>query len=194
MVKAKKVTGLDVHSSVRENARKIASIRLEELYSWDVYVDNPYEIQNLHNLRIAAKRLRYTLEIFSDAFTAESGEILKEVEQVQEELGSLHDDDVMIALLRLCLGGQDSGSGYEHALTSVAQHADNGRYMVNPALVEHLLQPSSKLTVEQREGLEVLLYQLQQQREHQYNEFREHWYQLKAQNFKRQVLDILKEA
>ncbi|GCE25553.1 hypothetical protein KDA_10370 [Dictyobacter alpinus] len=194
MAKAKTVTGLDMQSPVGVSARKIARIRLEEMYSWDSYVDNPYEVLNLHNLRIASKRLRYTLEIFSEAFPADSGKILKEVEQIQEELGSLHDDDVMIALLRLCLGGQDSGSGYEHALTTVAQHADKGHLMVNPALVEHLLQPSSTLNAEQREGLELLLSQLQQQRESQYETFRDHWYRLKTQNFKRQVLDMLKDA
>ncbi|HEV2662771.1 MAG TPA: CHAD domain-containing protein, partial [Ktedonobacteraceae bacterium] len=66
MAKARTVTGLDLQASTSENARLIAQTRLDELYSWEQYVDNPYHIRELHNMRIAAKRLRYTLEIFAE--------------------------------------------------------------------------------------------------------------------------------
>jgi CHAD domain-containing protein len=62
MAKAKPIRGLDSQASTGENARIIARTRLEELYSWSKYVDSPYHIRELHDLRIAAKRLRYTLE------------------------------------------------------------------------------------------------------------------------------------
>src|SRR5579883_2605520 len=116
MAKAKPVTGLDISAPTEVNARIIARTRLAEMYDWEQYVDNPYHVRELHNLRIAAKRLRYTLEIFGEILPASVAPLLKEVEQIQEELGSLHDSDVMIALLRLCLGAQDAGSGYEYAL------------------------------------------------------------------------------
>ncbi len=60
MAKAKSITGLKRHVPTGVNARIIALTRLEELYSWVEYVDDPYNIYELHNLRIAAKRLRYT--------------------------------------------------------------------------------------------------------------------------------------
>src|SRR5215471_21491638 len=66
MAKAKPLTGLDPNAPTDQNARLIAHTRLDEMYSWAEDVDNPYEVQGLHNLRIAAKRLRYTLEIFED--------------------------------------------------------------------------------------------------------------------------------
>ena len=109
MAKAKPITGLDPHAPTGKNARIIARVRLEEMYEWDSCVDNPYNIRELHNLRIAAKRLRYTLEIFEEVLPEASKSIVKELEQIQDELGALHDSDVMIALLRLCLGTQDSG-------------------------------------------------------------------------------------
>src|SRR5436853_7155882 len=109
MAKARPITGLDPQAPTGKNARIIAKVRLEDLYSWESYVDNPFYIRELHNLRIAAKRLRYTLEVFEDVLPAASQAIVKELERVQEELGALHDSDVMIALLRLCLGSQDSG-------------------------------------------------------------------------------------
>jgi len=55
MAKARPITGLDPQAPTGKNARIIAKVRLEDLYSWESYVDNPYSIQELHNLRIAAK-------------------------------------------------------------------------------------------------------------------------------------------
>ena len=42
MAKAKQITRLDPHAPTGENARIIARTRLEEMYSWSEYVDNPY--------------------------------------------------------------------------------------------------------------------------------------------------------
>src|SRR5215467_11008658 len=85
MAKAKPITGLDPQAPTGKNARIIAKIRLEELFSWESYVDNPYHIQELHNLRIAAKRLRYTFEVFEDVFPLASKDIVKELVQIQDE-------------------------------------------------------------------------------------------------------------
>src|SRR5438270_2818502 len=121
MAKAKPIRGLDSQAPTGENAGIIARTRLDELYSWAKYVDNPYHVRELHNLRIAAKRLRYTLEIFEDVLPEACKPMVKELEQIQEELGTLHDSDVRIALLRLCLGSQDSGVAYEEALVGAKQ-------------------------------------------------------------------------
>src|SRR5262249_3261492 len=103
MAKARPIIGLDTHAPTGRNARIIARIRLDELYDWSHYVGDLYHSRELHNLRIAAKRLRYTLEIFADVLPDACVSIVKELEMIQEELGALHDSDVMIALLRLCL-------------------------------------------------------------------------------------------
>src|SRR5438876_4250935 len=97
MAKAKPITGLNIQAPTAVNARIIAQTRLAEIYTWEQYIDNPYHVHELHNMRIAAKRLRYTLEIFADFLPASVAPLLKEVEQIQEELGALHDSDVMIA-------------------------------------------------------------------------------------------------
>src|SRR6266536_1999487 len=115
MTKAKPITGLNPQDPTGKNARIIAKVRLEELYSWESYVDNPYHIQELHNLRIAAKRLRYTFEVFEEALPQACKPITNELVQIQEELGALHDTDVMIALLRLCLANQDSAAILDQA-------------------------------------------------------------------------------
>ena len=190
MAKAKPITGLDAQAPTGENARSIARTRLEEVYSWSDYVDSPYAIRELHNLRIAAKRLRYTLEIFEDFLPDESKSAVKELEQIQEELGSLHDSDVMIALLRLCLGSQESPVDNQ-ALSSKQKGQGQSRSMVQPELVAELLNPSVAPSAEERYGLEQLLRRQEQAREEQYCAFRQHWYRLLEQDFRRNLLNIL---
>src|SRR5438105_779893 len=80
-------------ASTGENARKIARTRLEEMYEWDRSVDNPYNVRELHALRIAAKRLRYTLEVFEEVLPEASLSIVQELTQLQDQLGELHDTD-----------------------------------------------------------------------------------------------------
>jgi len=191
MAKARTVTGLDLQASTSENARLIAQTRLDELYGWERYVDNPYHIRELHNMRIAAKRLRYTLEIFAEELPESVAPLLKEVEQIQEELGSLHDSDVVIALLRLCLGAQDGGSGYEYVLAHARQLKKKADFLVNPALIAYVLDPAAAPSADERHGLEALLQDLHKRRGSQYTAFRKHWNRLNKRNFRQELLDAL---
>jgi hypothetical protein len=191
MAKAKPITGLDPQAPTGKNARIIAKVRLEELYSWDAYVDNPYYIQELHNLRIAAKRLRYTLEVFEDVLPEACKRIVKELEQIQEELGALHDSDVMIALLRLCLGGQDSAMIPEQLHSDVKTQREKSKSLVAPELVAVVLDATVAPAAGERYGLEQFLKRQEQLREKQYTSFRQHWYTLQARDFRREILDIL---
>ena len=185
MAKARPVKGLNPYASTGLNARIIAKVRLEDLYSWQRYVDNPYRVRELHNLRIAAKRLRYTFEVFEEFLPETCRPIVKELEQIQEELGALHDSDVMIAMLRLCLGSQDAGT-----ISDTAKRKE--KPLVQPELVKDLLDPAVAPTAEERFGLESLLHKQEQMREEQYTAFRQHWYELQARDFRREILDILK--
>jgi hypothetical protein len=190
MAKAKPITGLDMHAPTRKNAALIARTRLEELYSWSEYVDKPYAVRELHNLRIAAKRLRYTLEIFEEALPRECKPMVKELEQLQEELGQLHDTDVMISLLRLCLGSQESSLN-DKAFLEAQKEQGNRRPFLRPELVATLLNPAVAPSPEERYGLEHLLRKEEEAREQQYAAFRQHWYGLQQADFRRHLLDIL---
>lgn len=188
MAKAKPITGLNIHAPTAVNARLIAQTRLAEIYAWEQYVDNPYHVRELHNMRIATKRLRYTLEIFADFLPTSIAPLLKEVVQMQEELGALHDSDVMIALLRLCLGAQDAGSGYEYALAHAHKTQKKVDFVINPTMVACLLDPAVAPAATERQGLEAFLLTLRQQRDAQYAAFRQHWYALQAQDFRSMLL------
>lgn len=191
MAKAKSIVNLDIQAPVGRNARIIAQVRLEELYQWSKFVDEPYRVRELHDLRIAAKRLRYTLEVFEDYLPAFCKEAVKELTQLQDDLGDLHDSDVMIALLRLCLGMQESGTGYENALDSIKSRKVKGRLLLEPELVTAVLDPAHSPSAEQRYGLERLLFDQERLREQQYETFRQHWYTLERSNFQHQLLENL---
>jgi hypothetical protein len=193
MAKAKPLTGFDPHVPTVQNAHTIIRTRLDEMYDWASDIDEPYEVHGLHNLRIAAKRLRYTLEIFEDLLPPTAQSIEDELAQIQDELGALHDTDVMIALLRLCLGGEDAGIAYEQALVQAGNQKTKGKLLLQPAMVATLLDPNIAPNPEQRYGLEQLLLKNSQQREQLYRAFRQHWYQLQARDFRREILDTLNE-
>ena len=193
MAKAKALTALDPKAPTIQNARCIARIRLDEMSSWTADVDNPYEVGGLHNLRIAAKRLRYTLEIFEDVLPSTCHVIANELAQIQDELGAVHDADVMIALLRLCMGGEDAGVVYELALVKAGKQKGKGKLLLKPSLVANVLNPDIAPSAEQRYGLEQLLRRQLQLREDHYQAFRQHWYQLQARDFRREILDVLNE-
>ncbi|GHO66017.1 hypothetical protein KSC_049090 [Ktedonobacter sp. SOSP1-52] len=191
MAKARAIHGLQPQATTGENARKIIETRLDELYQWEKYVGEAYRSRELHDMRIAAKRLRYTLELFADTLPPACAVLVKDVEQIQGELGELHDNDVMVALLRLCLGSVGGGNPYQTVLTqapTLARQKSQGKIAVEPGLVAHMTDPKIAPSAEERLGLEVLLRAYEKQREQSYMAFREHWQQLQERDFRRELL------
>ena len=59
----------------------------------------PEDVEGLHSMRIAAKRLRYAVEIFLPHLGEGGESLLDEARSLQGLLGRIHDDDVWIAFL-----------------------------------------------------------------------------------------------
>jgi CHAD domain-containing protein len=70
----------------------------------------------LHALRIECKRLRYTLEFFSDVLGPEAEQVIGQVVQLQDHLGSLNDADVANALLSDFLFGAKDAKARERVI------------------------------------------------------------------------------
>ncbi len=100
MTKAWPVQGVDPSGTLGDNARRILAVRIAEFYSYAPIVLNESAVTELHNLRIAAKRLRYTLELFRVAFGDLGEKQIERVRDVQELLGQIHDHDVRIELIQ----------------------------------------------------------------------------------------------
>lgn len=87
------------------NAAHVIGTRLDEMFAYDRYTDTPDRVLELHAMRIAAKRLRYTLEIFQPAYARVLSDsmpyeaALESVKALQETLGFIHDADVLVPQL-----------------------------------------------------------------------------------------------
>jgi hypothetical protein len=99
MSKAWPVEGVDPKGGLAENARRILAVRVAEYYAFAPIVPREEADEALHDLRIAAKRLRYTLELFRSDFGKAGERQIDRVKAIQEELGAIHDHDVRIALI-----------------------------------------------------------------------------------------------
>jgi CHAD domain-containing protein len=84
---------------VYQQAYLITSLRLEEMLAYDACVYHPEQIEELHAMRIAAKRLRYTMEVFEPLYDNGLKQPLQTVREVQEVLGDIHDCDVWVQVL-----------------------------------------------------------------------------------------------
>ena len=73
--------------------------RLDEFIFFEVFIFDPVRIEELHQMRISAKQLRYALEVFSDLYEHETDSALEIAQQAQEYLGNIHDSDVWINFL-----------------------------------------------------------------------------------------------
>jgi len=78
-----------------QTGRHICS-RLEELLAHQDSLRDAEDKQRHHAMRIAAKRLRYTLEIAKPAYDEQLEAIIEGVRKVQTLLGEIHDCDVWI--------------------------------------------------------------------------------------------------
>ena len=94
-MKAGRVKGLRPGSKLGGAARKIAAQRVADMLQFDEAVRDPANIRELHDLRIAAKRLRYTLEVLGDALGPAAAIAEDEAKALQDVLGEVHDCDVL---------------------------------------------------------------------------------------------------
>jgi CHAD domain-containing protein len=95
-VKARKVKGLKPQEPLRPNAARILATRLEELRELAERAVEPGAEEAQHDMRIAAKRVRYVLEVAEACFGQAGSEARMAAKELQGVLGDIHDCDVMM--------------------------------------------------------------------------------------------------
>jgi CHAD domain-containing protein len=169
-VKARPVAGLDPAGPFHENAARIVLTRLDELYAFDPAIRDPANVAELHDMRIAAKRLRYVIEIVGFAFGPAGKSLQKEATWLQEVLGEVHDCDVLIPLVDEHVGhlrdiDRDHLLAFGGEVAALATAPNRTRYR----------------------GLEGLVAFLEARRQLRYAEFVDHWDRLLASQFRERV-------
>jgi CHAD domain-containing protein len=95
-VKARAIPELDPSGPLLENAARIVQVRLDELRGFAEAALAPDASEAQHDMRIAAKRLRYLLEIFAPCLGDDADAARRAAKQLQSVLGEIHDCDVML--------------------------------------------------------------------------------------------------
>lgn len=82
--------------SFRQAGREVVESRVEELREFSNSLHHPFDVEPLHRMRIAAKRLRYALELFASCWGGRLSSCSREVSELQTSLGELRDCDLWI--------------------------------------------------------------------------------------------------
>jgi CHAD domain-containing protein len=100
MAKARDIEGLHADMLFAEAAAATVAVRADELFEHSANVLDTTDIERVHDMRVATRRLRAALEIFEPCFPApQHSEALGEVKAVADALGERRDADVTIAAL-----------------------------------------------------------------------------------------------
>jgi CHAD domain-containing protein len=95
-MKARAVKGVKPGARLDDAAERIVAVRLDELCSFMPDAADPAQTRRLHDMRIAAKRLRYVLDLTASCFGPYAPGAIKRLKRLQTVLGDLHDCDVLL--------------------------------------------------------------------------------------------------
>jgi CHAD domain-containing protein len=100
MAKARDIPGLEAHMSYREAAARTVAVRAEELFDHAAGVLDTSDIERVHDMRVASRRLRAVLEIYEPCFPRKQlRSVLADVKALADSLGERRDPDVQLAQL-----------------------------------------------------------------------------------------------
>lgn len=100
MAGAREIPGLDCDEPLRAAAGKILWTRFDEMVSFTDTALAGQDIEAIHDMRVASRRLRATLELFRDVFPVRRYRQLRnDVKVLARALGEVRDLDVMLERL-----------------------------------------------------------------------------------------------
>jgi CHAD domain-containing protein len=98
-MRAHRVDGLEPTMALAQAAQRIVAVRVAELYSFVPTALDQRDAKALHDMRIAAKRLRYVLELVGFCLGGAAEEAAGRARELQTLIGNIHDCDVLLARL-----------------------------------------------------------------------------------------------
>jgi CHAD domain-containing protein len=162
-MKARRVKKLDPSAPLADNAARIIRVRLGEMLSFAPAALEFERTGDQHDMRIAAKRLRYILETTEFCFGKPARTARRRARDLQDLLGELHDCDVMLPRVEAHLAelrAEDAATVREHAGDS-------------PDLDPRLAARAQHRTAYR--GLELLTVYLEARRRLLFDRFHEFW-------------------
>ncbi len=100
MAKAREIPELHAWLPYRDAAAATVRVRADELFEHADGVFDTEDIERVHAMRVATRRLRAVLEIYRPCFDpATYGPVLRDVKAVADALGARRDPDVQLQAL-----------------------------------------------------------------------------------------------
>jgi ferritin len=181
MARAEPIHGLDPEAPLAVNAALIIQQRLGEMLAFAPYLTDAEAVYELHQMRIAAKRLRYTMELFQEIyalnpdFAARFSAALETVKTLQDHLGFLHDADVLVPQLTA-------------HLTHLLEDSFGTDHRDEPVVGVHFVDFDAGI------GLLTLCRETRAERDAAYAKFLTDWVQWQNQELFSQLIALLEEA
>jgi len=138
MAKAAEIP-LDPAEPFAEAARRVVGVRARELWEHSANVLDMTDIERVHDMRVATRRLRAALEVFAAAFPPEQHKpVLRDVKRLADALGERRDPDVHLeefTKLRAAMAPADQ-PGVEMLLADLREEQARGNEHLAAALQE----------------------------------------------------------
>lgn len=100
MAKAREVPGLHAQLPYAEAAAATVRVRAQELFDAQEGVLDTEDIERVHTMRVATRRLRAVLEIYRPCFEQDHyAPVLRDVKALADALGARRDPDVQLEAL-----------------------------------------------------------------------------------------------
>jgi CHAD domain-containing protein len=154
--------------SVFREARERIQSRLKEFLDWESCLADPEASERHHQMRIAGKQLRYTMEMCRAAYGSGLHEYLAAVKDIQQILGDIHDCDVWSGQLSAMIEDE------RQRMTTAFGHAMS---------LERLMP-----------GLDFLRDRWRSRRVEQFARLREYWEELRSRRVWERLVESLDAA
>jgi CHAD domain-containing protein len=121
----------------RQAAARVVRVRTGELFDAAEGVLDTRDIERVHDMRVASRRLRAVLEIFAPCFPrSEFSGVLRDVKQLADALGARRDPDVHIEALRTFSKALAAGNrpGVARLVDDLRAHQSHGNELLEAEL------------------------------------------------------------
>ncbi|WP_354701364.1 hypothetical protein DSM112329_01677 [Paraconexibacter sp. AEG42_29] len=183
-MKAARVKGLKPQDGLADSIQRIVATRLGELCAFMPVAEDPERVTELHDMRIAAKRLRYVLEISADLFGPYAAPAVLRTKELQSVLGDIHDCDVTLPLVVELI----ERARADDVAAVVAAQLSAAAIDLDPSAVADAAPHASA-----HRGLASMAVYLQARREVLFARFLELWLELEREGFRARLLFAIGE-
>ena len=143
MARARSIDGLTESQPYATAAARVVAVRSRELRDHARGVLDLDDIEPLHDMRVATRRLRAALEVFEPCFPRKRfAAALRDVKEIADALGERRDRDVAIAALEdfADSSGAADRAGVESFIASLRAEQEEANQAIAPMIADARLE------------------------------------------------------